>query len=171
MKFLSNGVQKFVQFKLLLLLRCQHQSSSDGDHQSLTWGKYFTDIRGQISRMTDVLNWKYQKYQTKIKINHLIRRKEWNQRAIIVDLRHFFNCNIEAWRFSTFTYLASTLGMSPCLVLTELSVFVTSRNCISWCPPIHLSMQVDLMEGLRLDVGSQRRRSGKIKAFPSFRIA
>ena len=30
--------------------------------------------------------------------------------------------------------------MSPCLVLTELSVFVTSRNCIwRWflCPPIH----------------------------------
>ena len=70
----------------------------------------------------------------------LIRRKEWNQRAIIADLRHFFNCNIEAWRFSTFTYLASTLGMSPCLVLTELSVFVTNGNCISWwflCPPIH----------------------------------
>ena len=27
------------------------------------------------------------------------------------------------------------------------------------------------MEGLRLDVGSQRRRSGKIKAFPSSKIA
>ena len=130
MKHLSNSVQKFVHFQLLLLLRRQHQSSSDGDRQSLIWRKYFSAIRGQISRMMEVPKLKVPKISNQTKINHLIRRKEWNQRAVIVDLRHFFNCNIEAWRFSTFTYLASTLGMSPCLVLTELSVFVTNGNIL-----------------------------------------
>ena len=52
MKLLSNSVQKF---KLLLLLRCQRQTSSDGDHQSLIWGKYFADTN---SRMIEVLKLK-----------------------------------------------------------------------------------------------------------------
>ena len=61
MKLLSNSVQKFVQFKLLLLLRRQRQSLLDGDHQSWIWGKYFTDIRDQISRMIEVLKLKVPK--------------------------------------------------------------------------------------------------------------
>ena len=49
-------------------------------------------------------------------------------------------------------------------VISVCDKYVEIAYCGDFCVHPSTHPQVDLMEGLRLDVGSQRRRSGKIKA-------